>query len=434
VIGAVAKKGSLTGASYRVEATTALEPSRVGVIDLFVVKDRPGAIRRNSAARKRDGSQHAARITFDARDPDKITTQITAVHRTLPTEAVLAGIDHHATPRHATPRHATPTTITFVSVSVRSRSIPRMFDEERAIASGRDEYIVLPYPDRDIDAIVWHHTNADGLIGIISDQRVRASSFRTLNDSSEIDYGLRALREFLDEYLERETMAAEEIVRAALDRTAGSVRGSAYVFCATRKKDSLNQWQHYSGSQGYAVGFRPRSYMTTWDEPPFLTGFLQNEWVDVIYDRDRQREIARSMFAIFDDIQSLTSWRDANKRRILDGLLAYLMACFKHTSFAAEEETRFVVFDSMSARQKFRAGRRGLVPYVECGFGRFPGESLRLDGQPNDAVTSLSAVMCGPGTPDDKEEDIANVRRLLDSFEYPPDASDVSASEIPYRF
>ena len=60
VLGAITKKAALTGASYRVVATAPMVAGGVGVIDLYVVKDRASAVRKQSAARGKDGSQHAA--------------------------------------------------------------------------------------------------------------------------------------------------------------------------------------------------------------------------------------------------------------------------------------------------------------------------------------------------------------------------------------
>jgi hypothetical protein len=76
VIGGTMKKGSLTGASYRVVAHKPLTRGGIGVVDLFVVKDRAGFVRKVSGVRHKDGSQHAARITFDATDPHAIGVQV----------------------------------------------------------------------------------------------------------------------------------------------------------------------------------------------------------------------------------------------------------------------------------------------------------------------------------------------------------------------
>lgn len=91
VIGAMAKKSVLTGASFRVEAITPLIPGGIGRVDLFVMKDRPGAVRQVSGPRRKDGSQHAARVVLDATDPANITTTITA-----PTVITSAAADNTA--------------------------------------------------------------------------------------------------------------------------------------------------------------------------------------------------------------------------------------------------------------------------------------------------------------------------------------------------
>jgi hypothetical protein len=57
-------------------------------------------------------------------------------------------------------------------------------------------------PELKIDR-VWHYTDSRGLIGIVRDQRVWATSARMLNDSTEIQHGVDlfegALQALLDE-------------------------------------------------------------------------------------------------------------------------------------------------------------------------------------------------------------------------------------------
>lgn len=75
-IGSQAKRAMLTGVSYRVDVRTPLRPGQVGELDLYASKDRPGAVRRIAGPVLADGTQHAARVRFDATDPVKIVTAI----------------------------------------------------------------------------------------------------------------------------------------------------------------------------------------------------------------------------------------------------------------------------------------------------------------------------------------------------------------------
>ena len=63
-LGAQSKLGAVDGAQYRAVAVEQPRPGGRGVIDLYVTKDRPGAVRAVSGPPK-DGIQHAARITMN---------------------------------------------------------------------------------------------------------------------------------------------------------------------------------------------------------------------------------------------------------------------------------------------------------------------------------------------------------------------------------
>lgn len=76
-IGAQAKRSTITGAAYRVQAVEPMIPGHIGVLDLYAEKDRHGHIRQAArAAGNKDRSPHVARITLDATDPAQIRTSI----------------------------------------------------------------------------------------------------------------------------------------------------------------------------------------------------------------------------------------------------------------------------------------------------------------------------------------------------------------------
>lgn len=114
---------------------------------------------------------------------------------------------------------------------------------------------------------LWHYTNADGVKGIVTTDRLWATDTAFLNDSAELVYGLDlalgAVREIAGQGVSTPTarlMAAlaepeSGILRPFLDE---SLR--LFVTCFCTNDDLLSQWRAYGGQShagGYAIGFQP---------------------------------------------------------------------------------------------------------------------------------------------------------------------------------
>lgn len=299
------------------------------------------------------------------------------------------------------------------------------------------ELVRLPLPVEDPAEEVWHYTDAAGLVGIITDGAVRASSFRTLNDRDEILYGLDVIRDAIQEYEFRSTEVSRQQVGELLveDILLKDIRDISLVFCTSTNGDSLNQWQHYSGRQGYAIKFR-RGH--AWKIPPApADGSLPIEsldqigvyWRKVIYDRAKQKQLVSEILRFLEERapRALVDGSHIGHRDIARRLLAVCIASFKHDGFSAEQEVRYVRAPPREATLKFRPSARGIVPYIELKF-----EKSWVRTPEREHTTSLMEVRCGPGTELDQAEDEANVGSLLRTFEYPE--AIVSSSTIPYRF
>jgi hypothetical protein len=102
---------------------------------------------------------------------------------------------------------------------------------------------------------VWHYTGTEGLQGILETSSFWASSYRTMNDPGEIEYGLDVLAEawkFLSgdhprrslEYITR--LLDPEILSEAFDHV--------HLLSASRDGDSLSQWRAYAGKDGVSIG------------------------------------------------------------------------------------------------------------------------------------------------------------------------------------
>ena len=108
---------------------------------------------------------------------------------------------------------------------------------------------------------LYHYTTADGFLGILSSEQIRATNYSFLNDSSELAYGLRIMEDVLDRRLYG--AAADRLkflltARAALRKL--SELSDTYVACFSTKCDDLSQWRGYgvTNSDRYCLGFDQR--------------------------------------------------------------------------------------------------------------------------------------------------------------------------------
>ena len=116
-----------------------------------------------------------------------------------------------------------------------------------------------------------------------------------------------------------------------------------YFVCATSEKDSLNQWMHYSRSQGYAVGLGTRRVEHNLGlvnngpaKLPMNTARWVSGWCQVVYDRATQERLARELlaFAARHYAREEPGW-DLR----LKSTMAALAARFKHSAFAARRRS-----------------------------------------------------------------------------------------------
>src|SRR6516162_523469 len=109
--------------------------------------------------------------------------------------------------------------------------------------------------------VIWHYTSGDALLGVVETGTLYATQVSCLNDSTEIRYGEKLLR---DAFMNIRTDAMEEkvllerIIRTTVEEPATPTNvGSAwFVTCFSTEKDDLSQWRAYSGGEnGYAIAF-----------------------------------------------------------------------------------------------------------------------------------------------------------------------------------
>ncbi|HEY5182806.1 MAG TPA: hypothetical protein VIJ07_24065 [Dermatophilaceae bacterium] len=324
------------------------------------------------------------------------------------------------------------------------------------------------------DSLQWHYTSTAGLLGILATNSLWASDAATLNDSTEIRFGMDLVRSRLPTRLEEASawadLAGTRIdgaeVPAAIANMLGLVEGfllsgGLYVFCASLSGDSLSQWRGYGhGSDaGFAIGLRRDPLDYKWpghvdlslgvdsavDRPLGMS--LHPAWRDVIYDRIEQETAADRFFTSMASIMARIGVPSGNETDIQRGLMdlasmltwsyGELVSSMKDEAFAEEREVRIALGGPhLPGRANLRTGRYGPLAFVELAAPDQEPVHFDSHGIPYQTFTTqglgvlpIEVVRIGPTPQPQMARD--GLHSALARYGY--DNVQVVQSEVPFR-
>ncbi|WP_119389881.1 DUF2971 domain-containing protein [Taklimakanibacter lacteus] len=262
---------------------------------------------------------------------------------------------------------------------------------------------------KDLQAVVYHYTNDEGLKGILQSSQLWFTSIFNLNDPSELTRGMQAGQDLLIGALgHRGSKIRKFIEDRPLD--AAYLKSTRFFTCSfSTDSDELGQWRSYADDgRGFAIGFESKNLLQDQNTITY----------PVKYDDKSFNETARDLIAIA--IPFLLKHEGSGvdvARPAVSGyasLLASLtMAAIlhKHEDYKQESEVRSIV----RAKQGFQYRMRpyDLVQYVPYHYG---------DTQ------IIREIVVGPSQ---RERSAAFVRDCLSAFY--KHKVEIRFSDIPYR-
>jgi hypothetical protein len=240
----------------------------------------------------------------------------------------------------------------------------------------------------DGEDVLYHYTDARGLIGIINDGCLWATAAAYLNDRREIVHGLDVIRETLEGLTNPEPIRLiREVYKATINALSTLSALDFYVCALSRSADVKSQWVDYAArGYGYAVGMDRLGMVDLEPTPiPF----------PVIYDNEVQRNLTRSLMVGLSDrikkrlISGADEFISDDERERLasdigSALAAYahvLIPGLKHQGFAEEKEFRWILPFGVSAltpeKTYFRDRSGVIVPYVKMNGANGKGLPIR---------------------------------------------------------
>jgi hypothetical protein len=283
--------------------------------------------------------------------------------------------------------------------------------------------------------ILYHYTDAQGLLGMLKTNRLWATNSRFMNDPTEVEYAARVVRETALEQEAHYPSTLFKSVKHGISEVLEVYEGDndEYIACFCEEGDLLSQWRGYGAvGGGYALGFQAkhlglREYKTIEAPEPVLR--------KVLYDQKKQKYLVRKFVKLLLDWETFRNNGARKKLRAIqfgdDGwqlfnwFVSECLNCFKDPAYAAEEEWRLIQYGRNTKAEKFvktdfRASRNRIVEYVEIEFSKFNGKDSRLP---------IKAIRYGP-TLDPKVTERA--LRLLCLSIGCPDLITVQRSGVPF--
>lgn len=283
-----------------------------------------------------------------------------------------------------------------------------------------------------LDKRAWHYTNSEGLLGILNSSCFHASSPRFVNDYFEMTFGLRKFQEYWQGGSAFDGI--DDYVKKFIDISLGDSRfeeqiDKLYFLSASKSGDNLNQWMHYSGSDGFAIEIK--TSVNLHHIPEMLedktdngrTGLIFSDWYDVNYS---ENDLIKSFLNIIKSAEKFyNSKYFADEKSKIDFFQTVLMSYFlkyKHNGFHEEKEIRYVVATTDEISPKYLSHSGYIKPYLSL----YNAETyVDID---NPGLLPISGIVCGPEM---RKNELKMIDEMLKSFGY--SNVSISKSEIPYK-
>lgn len=242
--------------------------------------------------------------------------------------------------------------------------------------------------------VLYHYTDAPGLMGIVSSRSIRLSDSRHLNDQREQLETRDATKEVVEWHVKRFPSEPARLARALLstfqqtDDLKLSRSGLLFVACFSVDSDSLSQWRSYGrGEGGFAIGFKASALWRLAQTELIGEGFrLMPCNYDVGQYRVALDQVLNLAEAEF--VSLAASQGDAFALSQFVQRVAWYGSALKNEAFSSEREWRLIYHRIPALRPDVAVRHlpsKTFKPFVELQLGSTP-----------DFISSIHEIVIGP--------------------------------------
>jgi hypothetical protein len=242
-------------------------------------------------------------------------------------------------------------------------------------------------------SILYHYTDASGLMGILKNGSLWATNAGYLNDSLEFEAG----RVIYSELFGKET---GEI----LDRFSAN---KFYVVCFSSEGDLLSQWRGYANNGvGYSIGFNGKDLKKG-----------RHKYEKLIKVGYKNEVFKRKIEKLYNKASDLHDIAGKNVDALNDFLFAFLT--YKNPRFFEEREHRLILSGRSGLKIEFRARSGLIIPYINIEIAK------------EDNILPIAEIIIGPNL--DFNMAKYSLELLLKLNGYDPKKINIRKSETSYR-
>jgi hypothetical protein len=266
------------------------------------------------------------------------------------------------------------------------------------------------------DKPLYHYTDLNGLIGILSKSDLFLTHSRFSNDEQELTHGYALARRLIaDARVPAPAPDWDGYLRRLSELLEAPPPQGVYICCFCKTDNLLSQWRGYGANgSGVSIELKPSQFdVVTGPDSPH--NGLMRLW-KTVYDPPTQEQILKKAIQ-----HSYTTASDNEVRaaRAADAI-EFFIPTFKNADFKQEEEYRLIFSppENCKVQPSFRIARGMIVPYYSL---------TELSGQ--ERLLPITRVTVGPSA--NKAMNVESVRMLLRRHGYV--TVNVEPSATPYR-
>lgn len=266
---------------------------------------------------------------------------------------------------------------------------------------------------------IYHYTDLNGLKGILERKCFWATHYSFLNDSQEIEHGIRCINNTLNHINGELSAELVETLRETVQFFKEVRSKHAYNISFCLEPDLLSMWRGYGNTQKVSLEF-----------DSYELFYAADSTDKVIYDKkviyteeDSTTDAMAEIIDFFKREDVLTALETGGVNKLYQAITfaQLLPPFFKNKHFAEEREYRFVIY----AENKFndvqiRTSDKKITPFLELKMHKDSAYGGRLP---------LKGIKVGPGQ--NTEELIKGIKFMLDVYGF-KDVK-ITTSEVPYR-
>ena len=276
---------------------------------------------------------------------------------------------------------------------------------------------------------LYHYTNATGLKGILESGTLWASDISSVNDPSEVSFGISELQGALDKFSKDKfddfRKFAESISKIPWQKEIANI---AHFFICSMNHDSygddLSQWRAYGNNgRGYALEFDGPGLVKAFGCSRQKLSFIIN--YNEKYLKNTANKLIECLYRYFVDLcmpysenKTPISWqKDLRETFNLHAIMLALF--FKHCAYRHENEYRLMQIYPQRTEPpavKIRMGSDELIKYREIEWKKHHANTLKR-------------IIVGPAA--DYDKSYRFVRNCVE--QYYPGTVEICHSTIPYR-